>query len=62
MPDKGKRPAIVEDLCNEMDLSPTRKKDRKKGCAIKSDPYNAPPLTRHNGLRSAVFRRLRQLS
>ncbi|POT54476.1 hypothetical protein C3432_26930 [Citrobacter amalonaticus] len=26
--------------------STNRKKDRKKACAIKWDPYNAPPSTR----------------
>ncbi|OQP34858.1 hypothetical protein B2J69_07755 [Pantoea latae] len=31
-------------------------------CQPERTPYNAPPLTRHNGLRNAVFRRLRQLS
>ncbi|PZD57463.1 hypothetical protein ARC310_22320, partial [Pantoea ananatis] len=26
-------------------------------CQLRRTPYNAPPLTRHNGLRNAVFSR-----
>ncbi|ADU67551.1 hypothetical protein Pat9b_0225 [Pantoea sp. At-9b] len=26
------------------------------GCACRTTPYNAPPSTRHNGLRNAVLR------
>ncbi|MEL2282006.1 hypothetical protein AAER89_26820, partial [Klebsiella pneumoniae] len=32
--------------------SPFRKKDRKKACAKKWDPYNAHPLTRQMGITS----------
>ncbi|MGP2417086.1 hypothetical protein ACTUSQ_23405, partial [Pantoea ananatis] len=48
---------IVGDLINMNVFSAVSKKIQKKGCAIKSDPYNAPPSTRRNGLRNAVFSR-----
>ncbi|PNK62490.1 hypothetical protein A6J33_006705 [Pantoea sp. FDAARGOS_194] len=35
---------------------------QRNACQPGRTPYNAPPLTRHNGLRNAVFRRLGKLS
>ncbi len=42
--------AYLNDKCEN---SAVGKKDRKKACALKRDPYNAPPLTRNNGTHAA---------
>ncbi|HBV40721.1 MAG TPA: hypothetical protein DEF05_13810 [Erwinia sp.] len=45
---------IVRYHSDEREKSAVGKKDQKKGCAIRTDPYNAQPLRRHNDLRSAA--------
>jgi hypothetical protein len=42
---------IVQDLYGKAEKTSVERKDRKKACAKKWDPYNAPPLTRNNALR-----------
>jgi len=37
---------IVRDLSEKGEKTTISKKDRKKACAKKWDPYNAPPLRR----------------
>jgi len=45
---------IVRYHNDKREKSAVEKKDQKKGCAIRTDPYNAQPLRRHNGLRPAA--------
>jgi len=44
---------IAQERCEEAEKASHEKKDRKKACAKKWDPYNALPLTRNNGLQPA---------
>jgi len=44
---------IEQDHSDKNEKTTLRKKDPKKACAKKWDPYNAPPLTRNNGLQAS---------